>query len=273
MKTPRGITTLVLTAAAAAGAAGPGTILASFLVPGLSSNGPRGLADDGAGYYAVADDRALNQARILKFTYDGFAATVVSSFNCPTTLRWAMDIAWRPGYIYVAEDLASAGATARIFALNDTSGALVASFPGPYPGGTHLNGLTWDGAYLYTSSYDSPWIYRLNPSGAVVDFWAAPHARNTGLALGLDKLWVVSTRPYYEVLRCAVGGGVLGSFKFDVGDEYVGGACWGRAAFNTLFISTYSGGKYVYEVLATDAGGPVETVTPASLGRVKALFR
>jgi hypothetical protein len=266
-------TTVFTLTLAAAAAAGPGSILASFLIPGLSSNGPRGLADNGTGYYAVADDRALYQARIIKFTYDGFTASVIASFNCPTSLRWAMDIAWRPGFVYVAEDLTGPAATARIFALNDATGSLLARFNGPYPAGTRLNGLSWDGTYLHASSYDSPWIYRLTTSGAVAGFWAAPHGHNNGLAFGLDKLWVVSTRPEYEVLRCAVGGGVLGSFTFDVNDEYVGGACWGRANPDTVFISTYSGGKYVYEVVATDAGGPAETVTPASLGRVKALFR
>jgi len=260
-------------AAAAGAAAGAGTILNSFLVPGVSANGPRGLAFNGADTYAVADNRALNQVRVLKFTYNGSFASVVSSFNCPTNIRWAMDLAWRSGYLYVAEDLAAPNAVARVFALNDATGSILASFNGPYPGGVHLNGLAWDGVNLHTSSYDSPWIFRLAPSGGVVDFWAAPHAHLNGLAFGGDKLWLVSTRPEYDVFRCARGGGVLGSFKFDVNDEYVGGACWGRDTLQTLFISTYSGGKYVYEVSAVETGEPGAAVAPASLGRVKALYR
>jgi len=262
-------------AAAAGTAAAQGNILASFLVPGLSPSGPRGLAFNGARTYAVADNRGLNQVRLTTFTYDGETSTasVVASFNCPPSVNWAMDLAWRPGRLYVAADLESAETRAKIYVLDEATGELRLQFPAPFGPGDHVNGLAWGGSYLYASSYDSPYVYRMTHDGAVVGSFRADHASNHGLAWDGLNLWLVSGRPQFDGRRYSAAGARLASFAFDVGDEYVGGACFGRKAFQSLFVSTFTGGRFIYEI-ATDSriyGGV--TVEPASLGRVKALFR
>ncbi|UCH79313.1 MAG: hypothetical protein JSU81_05010 [Candidatus Coatesbacteria bacterium] len=263
--------------ATAGTAAAQGNILASFLVPGVSSQGPRGLAFDGAATYAVADNRGLYQVRLTKFTYDGktSAASVVGSFNCPPSVNWAMDLAWRPGRLYLAADLESAQKRAKIYALDAGTGEFRNKFDSPFDPGVHVNGLTWDGSYLYASSYDSRHVYRMTHDGAVVGSFRADHAVNHGLAFDGRSLWLVSGRPHFDARAYSASGARLASFTFDVNDEYVGGACQGRDrdGVRSLFVSTFTGGRFIYEIATnSDIHGGV-TVEPASLGRVKALFR
>jgi hypothetical protein len=259
--------------AAAAAAAYPGDIIASFYVPGISANGPRGLAFDGSSYYFVADNRGPKQVRISKFTYDGNTASLAAAFNCPADVYWAMDLAYRPGRIYVASDLTSPTVRAKIYVLDEDTGQITNKFNGPFGTGVHVNGLTWDGSYLHASSYESPLVYRLTFNGSVVGSFRSSHAKNHGLAAVGSRLWLISGRPYFDARQYTTAGTLVTDFKFDVNDEYVGGASAGRPPLQTLFVSTYTGARYIYEV-ATDPrayGGVV--VEPASLGRVKALFR
>lgn len=265
-----------LTLAAAPAAAAPGDIIASFQIPGLSLNGPRGLAFDGNAEYAVADNRAPNKVRIYRFTYDGQNANVEKQFNCPADVYWAMDLAWRPGAqnrIYVADDLPTPQARAKIIVVNADTGGLTNKFDAPFPAGVHVNGLTWDGSYLYASSYESALVYRLTYTGSVVASFAAGHAKNHGLAYAAGNLWVVSGRPDFDAREYTTAGVPVASFTFDVNDEYVGGACVARPPLQSIFVSTFTGERYVYE-LATDpheyGGAAVEA---ASFGRIKALFR
>ncbi|NIT35607.1 MAG: hypothetical protein GTN49_03760 [candidate division Zixibacteria bacterium] len=267
---------LAATLAAAAAAAAPGQIISSFNVPGVSLNGPRGLAFDGAAEYAVADNRGPNRVRISRFVYDGETASVKSHFNCPAEVYWAMDLAWRPGTpgrIYVADDLTSPLKRAKIFVLDAATGAITNKFDAPFKAGVHVNGLAWAASYLYASSYESALVYRLDFKGAVVSSFAAAHAKNHGLAAAASNLWLVSGRPHFDAREYTTGGQRVASFAFDVNDEYVGGACCGRPSLQSIFVSTFTGERYVYE-LATDPreyGGVA--VEPTSLGRVKALFR
>jgi hypothetical protein len=258
--------------AAAAAAVPPGGIIASFQVPTISANGPRGLAFDGSSYYVVADNRGPAQVRISKFTYDGETASVVSGFNCPGDVYWAMDLAWRPGRIYVASDLTPPENRPKIYVLDEDTGEITNKFNSPFGAGVHVNGLAWDGSYLFASSYESPLVYRLTFNGSVAASFASSHAKNHGLAAD-SHLWLVSGRPHFDARQYTSGGAYIASFTFDVNDEYVGGACVGRPSRLSIFVSTYTGARYVYEI-ATDprAYGGV-TVEPTSFGRLKALFR
>jgi hypothetical protein len=269
-------TATAATLAVAAAAAAAGQIISSFNVPSVSLNGPRGLAFNGVAEYAVADNRGPNRVRISRFIYDGETASVKNSFNCPAAVYWAMDLAWRPGppgRIYVADDLTSPQKRAKIFVLDAATGTVTNVFDAPFKAGVHVNGLTWAGSHLYASSYESPLVYRLTYKGSVVSSFAAAHAKNHGLAAAGAYLWLVSGRPHFDAGLYTTAGLRLASFTFDVNDEYVGGACCGRPSFQSIFVSTFTGERYVYE-LATDprAHGGV-AIEPTSLGRVKALFR
>jgi hypothetical protein len=252
-----------------------GSVIASFNVPGLSSNGPRGLAADGDGLYAVADNRGPNRVRIFVFNYDGENAGIEREFNCPAAVFWAMDLAWRPtpARLYVASDLTASGQPARIYVLNDETGAVTNQFDSPFGPDVHVNGLTWDGSYLYASSYDVDLVYRMNYKGSVLGSFRADHAVNHGLAVHGSALWLVSGRPHFDARAYSPTGGFLTDFTFDVNDEYVGGACWGRDSFLSLFVSTYTGEQYIYEINTDPRAYGGIAVEPTSMGRVKALFR
>jgi hypothetical protein len=252
-----------------------GSTIASFTVPGVSSNGPRGLAANGTGFYAVADNRGTNRVRIFIFSYDGENAAIEREFNCPTSVYWAMDLAWRPspGRIYVASDLTASAQPARIYVIDDVTGAITNQFDSPFGPGVHVNGLTWDGSYLYASSYEAAFVYRMNYQGSVVGSFDAGHAKNHGLAFSGSSLWLVSGRPHFDARAYSSDGTSLTSFVFDVNDEYVGGACWGRDSFLSLFVSTYTGEQYIYEINTDPRAYGGVAVEPTSIGRVKALFR
>jgi hypothetical protein len=262
--------------AASAAWAAPGDIITSFNIRELSLNGPRGLAFNGVDEYAVADNRGPTQVRILRFSFDGENATVERQFNCPVDVYWALDLAWRPGSpnrIYVANDLETPQSRAEIIVVNANTGSLTNKFVGPFPAGAHVNGLAWDGSYLYASSYDSALVYRLTTAGSVAASFAAAHAQNHGLAFGDGGLWVVSGRPHFDAREYTTSGLPVARFTFKVNDEYVGGACWGRPSLQSLFVSTYTGEKYIYEIETDPRSYEPFAVEPASLGRVKALFR
>lgn len=259
--------------AAGASYAADAALISSFVVPGISVNGPRGLAFDGASTYAAADNRNLNQVRILKFKYDGANASIVSSFNCPTDIRWALDLAWAPNCLFLADDLATPTGAGRIFKIDPTTGSKLGSFPSPYGAGVHVNGLAWADGYLFASSYESARVYRLTSAGSVAASFETPQALNNGLAFVNGYLWVVSTRPDYRMAKFTTAGTLLGQLNFNAFNNYIGGACCGRPALGTLFVSAYSGPQLLYEFGVSEQSGEGIGITPFSFGRIKSLYR
>jgi hypothetical protein len=266
------IVTITLTVPALCG---PGDVINSFTVPGITEYGPRGLAyDPSADVYYVTTPIHENNVRVVKFSYDGLTPTVISTFTCASELYWPMDAAWEVN-LAVAEDI-DGESVARVLFVKDSTGEIVTSFNGPYPAGIRLNGLTWSGSSFFTASFDSKTVYELTSAGSVVNSFNLPIDGVKGLAWGADYLWAVVADPYggyyddYVVYKLTATGTVVASYPYELDTAtYVGGACWGRDDQESLLISTYSGNQYIYEIgFAEDA-----TVTPASIGRIKAIYR
>jgi hypothetical protein len=255
---------------------GPGDVINSFTVAGIPENGPRGLAyDPSADVYYVTTPVRENNVRVIKFSYDGSTPTVISYFTCASELYWPMDAAWEIN-LAVAEDI-TGDSVARVLFVKDGTGNIVTSFDGPYSAGTHLNGLTWNGSNLFAASFDSKTVYELTSTGSIVSSFNLPIDGVKGLAWGADYLWAVVADPYggyyddYLVYKLTSTGTVVASYPYELEDTvtYVGGACWGRDDQESLLISTYNGDRYIYEIgFAEDA-----TVTPTSIGRIKAIYR
>jgi DNA-binding beta-propeller fold protein YncE len=254
---------------------GPGDVINSFTVAGITEYGPRGLAyDPSADVYYVTTPIHENNVRVIKFSYDGSTPTVISTFTCASELYWPMDAAWEVN-LALAEDI-DGESVARVLFVEDDSGNIVTSFNGPYGAGTHLNGLTWNGSSLFAASFDSKTVYELTSAGSVVSSFNLPIDGVKGLAWGAGYLWAVVADPYggyyddYVIYKLTGTGTVVASYPYELDAvTYVGGACWGRDDQESLLISTYSGDQYIYEIgFAEDA-----TVTPASIGRIKAIYR
>jgi hypothetical protein len=255
---------------------GPGDVINSFTLTGVAEYGPRGLAYDAVSdvYYVTTPIRE-NNVRVIKFTYDGSTATVVSTFNCASGLYWPMDAAWEVN-LAVAEDITDES-KARVLFIKDETGDIVTSFNGPYPGGTTLNGLTWTGSTFFAASFYSTTVYEITNTGSVVNSFDLPVDGVKGMAWGAGHLWAVVANPYggpyddYLVYKITATGTVVDSYPYELGDTvtYVGGACWGRDDRESLLISTYNGDKHIYEVgFANDVA-----VSPTSLGRIKAVYK
>ena len=260
---------VLITSAAGPAFGGAGDVINYFSLPGVTEYGPRGLAyDPDWDVYYVTTPVGPNNVRVIKFTYDGSTASVVSSFSCDSELYWPMDAAWENN-LAVAEDLLGETDPARVLWIADGTGDLVSSFAGPYDPADHLNGLTWTGSSLFASSYDSTVIYELTTTGSVISSFEVPKDHVNGLAYGAGYLWAITTEPHYEVYKLTTTGSIVASYAYDADDAYVGGACWARDDMESLFVATFSGDKYIYEIgFAEDT-----TVLPATLGRIKALYR
>lgn len=250
-----------------------GTVINSFSIPEMGGYPPRGLAYDSAtDSYWVTSNFGPGNVKAFRFIYDGSSPTVEETVNIDANFYWSMDIAVGD-YLYINSDLVPetrSGDIADFYHINKSNGNIVGTYAGPFGANEHLNGAAFDGTYLYLSSYDSSTIYQLNPNGSVVSSFAHDTARNNGLAWGgvsTEGLWVVSGPPYNTVTKY-VAGSPVGQWYVDLNDEYVAGACWGVDSDESLFVSTFSGSKLIYEISFASTG-----VKAASLGEIKAVFR
>lgn len=252
-----------------------GTVVNSFLITEMGGYPPRGLAYDAStDSYWVTANFDENSVKAYRFTYDGTSATVEETVNIDSNFYWSMDIA-AGDYLYMNSDFVPetrSGDIADFYHINKSNGNIVNTYAGPFPANEHLNGAAFDGSHLYLSSYDSSTIYQVNTDGTVVSSFAHDSARNNGLAWGGvdirdEGLWVVSGPPHNTVTKY-ISGVQVDQWFIDLGDEYIAGACWGWTDNESLFVSTLSGNKLIYEI--SFASTAIES---ASLGKIKAAFK
>lgn len=175
----------------------------------------------------------------------------VSSFPAPVT-----SAQYGAAYLGRGRYFGGSQATDTIY-LFETTGSVVSSFAASNP-----YGITWDGTYLWWLGSDD--VFRqCTSSGSIIRTFTASPITN-GRDLGWDGryLWCPdSTRDY--VYRLTTVGSITASFRAPGGLTY---GCTYDGKY--LWVTDISTPRYAYRI---DIG--YTSIAPASLGKVKAIFR
>lgn len=147
--------------------------------------------------------------------------------------------------------------TDRIY-LFETSGSVVSSFAASNP-----YGITWDGTYLWWLSSTGDVFRRCTNTGSIVSSFTIAAIRD-GRDLGWDGtyLWCPDTTDDL-VYRFTTTGSIVASFKAPGGLTY---GCTYDGKY--LWVTDIGTPRYAYQI---DIG--YASVLPASLGKVKAMFK
>jgi hypothetical protein len=142
------------------------------------------------------------------------------------------------------------------------AGSVISSFHALSP-----NGVAWDGQYIWWASYVGGRFYKCRPSGSVLSSWRVSKITDSGdLAWDGIYLWCADLGSGY-VYRLTKAGSISRSFKAP-GDETYGCAFDGKY----LWLSDTPGETATtFFKVDIEYSGPA--VAPASVGRVRALFR
>ena len=187
------------------------------------------------------------------------------------------------------------------------TGAVVASYPSPR--GTTTRGLSWLGTDLIVGDDYNHYVYRFAAAtGSVYGSWPAGHdvqgLATDGLLGSGSRVFATSIYPYNRVWSHTTAGSVVASFEVDANtdcawdyvndlvwvncteDNYVKGfniagslissfaapanVPWGLAFYGGyLWVGTTSGTHRIWRIHCP----AFTSITPASLGRVKAIYQ
>ncbi|UCH78859.1 MAG: hypothetical protein JSU81_02610 [Candidatus Coatesbacteria bacterium] len=236
--------------ATTAALAGFGDVVSSFAVKGECL--PAALAYNGA-YVVSSDPGSFSDDHWKVWSEEG---SILASFLPPRGLEIHDGAAfdgtnyWGSSYIQNT-----------VYSMN-TTGSILTSFPR-----TRTYGLTWDGQYLWTSDAGgNNELCRHTTAGSVVSSFPVPQPFALACDLGWDGayLWAPDSRGY--VYRLTTTGTIVASF--DPPGMRTSG-CTFDGTYLRLSCFPGSGPWHIYTIDV----GPLPAVAPASLGRVKALFR
>jgi len=223
-----------ITLCAATAFAGTASIVTSFISPC-----PSGVY--GIDYY---DGHIFHINADLGLIYETtMAGNVIKTVR---TGRKSFDLDRTAGEFWLADR------DTKIIARLTTTGSLISTFAAPGPYGC---GVTRGGASLWYSNGDD--VFRLNQAGSIMDSFAAPAPTATGLFWEAPYIWIAGGGS--NLYQVTTTGSVVDYFTtptYAIGITRGGGATW------------FTAGLYVYQARLCYA-----PVAPASLGRVKALYR
>ena len=92
------------------------------------------------------------------------------------------------GYMWVVDF-----AERKLFRVNPSTHAVVASFPTPNPNAGGCKGVTWDGTYLNVMGWVSPVIYQMDKAGNLVNTISLDRGGFGGIAWDGEHFWVPSS--------------------------------------------------------------------------------
>lgn len=222
------------------------SIVASWPSPGQL---PYGVTYDGSYIWVSCDETGKESV----YKCDPANGSVVSSFRVGTTGLFGC--VYDGSYLWY--DALDPGLSYYMYKVTET-GSVLASWPSPV---ARTVGCGWDGTYLWLSSYFGSLGWATTAGSLVGSFGTS--WRPTGVAFDGYYLW---TAEYHQpdLHRLTTAGSVVASYLFPAGEP------WGLG-FDGEYLWVTSAGSpgYVYKA---DFGG-YPAVAPASIGRVKALYR
>jgi hypothetical protein len=242
----RNFVTLVAVVLTAGVATADLTIVSSWPSP---AQRPYGAAYDGT-YVWISCDETNNESM---FRCTPETGSVVSSFKVSTTGLFGC--CYDGSYLWY--DALNASLEYNMYKVTDT-GSVLSSWPSPV---SRTVGCAWDGTYFWLSSYFGSLGWATTTGSLLGSFGTS--WRPTGVMYDEYYLW---TAEYNQptVYRITTSGSVVSSFDFPAGQP------WGLGYDGEyMWLTSIAGQGYVYKV---DFGG-YPAVAPASLGRVRALFR
>jgi len=241
---------VILIAAAAPALAGFGSVVSSFHKGDAITSRGLAWAD---GKLVTTNMCSSGNHKWREYTPAG---SLVATFDGPETYNAHIGADYDGSYYWTgswAED--------RIYRFA-SGGSVVSSFGAGWP-----NGVAWDGQYIWWSSYEGDWFYKCRTGGSIVTSWRVSAITDSGdLAWDGIYLWCADLGSGY-VYRLNTVGAVTRSFA-GPGDEIYGCAFDGKYLWVTD--TTIDNQTTFYRVDIEYSGPAVE---PASIGRVKTLFR
>ena len=209
-------------------------------------------------------------------------ALIVSSFKSPSSYPAGID--YHGGYIYHSQDrygiyeTTTTGSVVGTIRTGDqtgvglertdtnfwtTGGAAIlklsttGSWTGTIPIPTKGRGVAYGGGFLWLAAHI---IYKITPGGSIVTTFRVSTINPCGICYHDDKLWIIDSN-IGAVVHATTTGSLIESYS-TLHDPY-GVTCEGEY----IWYSDLKSG-YVYKML------PITTaVAPASLGKVKAIYR
>jgi hypothetical protein len=242
------------TAVLAAGALAWGTLIASYPCP-EGSRYPNGVAYRNNRLYIATNDVNYSVWQVRPNT-----GSVLASHQAPS--RLIMGLAAGLAGETVSYWISSTYGTGRIYQVGYISGSVVNSFPAY---GSHPMGLAFRNATtMYHTDFNARRLYVIHPvTGSIYDSYPL----NFGpcdCAFGGGYLWIADG--YGELIRqCDTTGSTLASFSTA---EY--GFCSGLGYYNRR---VWVGINEPLHAILKFEVDPSYAVEPASVGRVKAIFR
>lgn len=263
---------------ATGGSDGVGSLISSFYMTGSSGTYALGIWRDSSYVYGIIYSASTDYLR--SFTTAGSAAGSVA-LRGTATPRGAGDCHLGGGYVAVTD-----ATNNRVYMFNKGTGSAVTSFST-----TAANqewSVMWSGTYYYTCrSYNpnSRLYYRYTSTGGSAGTWTASgypfsYCRGIGytnIANSATGSYMVAgeaaTTDRHAIINIA-NGSLVRSWSSGRGGVTNGADCGTGAPTShgtTYWVNCYVGGSlYAFQ---WDIDGSASSVEPASLGKVKALYR
>jgi len=254
----------------AAWAAAFGEILSSFRAPAIAGKTTTcyGVAYDGQ--YLWLNCTYTPNGPYVVYRCISRGGSVVSSFNCPFNDRVNGNVSYGMGW---SMDGGQGGLDFAVFRYTGVAyiyrttytGSIVRSCwaqPIIYP--RHMTSVDFDGTYYWvTDNGFNGGVYKLTTAGVCISSFETPLSNYyfKGIAVVGNYLWL-SCGFWNNIVKYTTAGSAVASFPKPGGNvydcEYANGRLW-----------VVANSQYVFEMSASTNPG----IAPASLGRVKAIYR
>lgn len=275
------LVSVILVMAAGVSWSAPGEVIRTFAVPNQPAQGIRGLAYDWADSNVwAAGVEGEDNIRFTKFNPE--TGSTLTSWGTLEGAYWQYDLGY--GYLISGKrHLLAVDSEEPRIRIYDTTGSYVGSMRDPFV--THMSAgidCDWGGTNVFFTNYNYNQIQRWNGTSWMT--WAVVPMYCTGVATGWGRVFAVSVAPDYKIYEYFRIYGKTGSLNRVISLDYSNGfAVPGNAIGlsigrvdaianeETVFLAVYSPVYAIYEVSIGDVTNT--TVTPASLGRIKSLFK